>query len=276
MLKAVMSGYKKDEALHGGYPLQVVTLGIGQIQEPTVRPLGIPLHQVFYCTGGAGELHIREDTYHVTEGCAFFLKENEPHSYSGLDEAWKLDFMGFSGSICASLLESLNLSESGAFRLQRGETFSSALRDIFEYIETEKEQDRKVLSVMCYSCLLEMSRDRDWILADHDKPQEETIQRIMAYLQKNFNRPVTLQDIANEVGLSKEYMCSYFKERMNQTIMHVLMDIRIMNACVLLGQYPEKRVKEIAGMCGFENVSYFCSVFRKHQGMSADAYRKRI
>lgn len=41
-------------------------------------------------------------------------------------------------------------------------------------------------------------------------------------------------------------MCSYFKKRMNKTIMQVLCDIRIMNACVLLNRFPDKTIAEIS------------------------------
>ena len=51
-------------------------------------------------------------------------------------------------------------------------------------------------------------------------------------------------------------MCSYFKKRMNKTIMQVLCDIRIMNACVLLNRFPDKTIAEISKKCGFESPSY--------------------
>ena len=37
------------------------------------------------------------------------------------------------------------------------------------------------------------------------------------YLQKEFGRAITLDELSAVVGLSKEYMCSYFKKKMNKT-----------------------------------------------------------
>ena len=88
--------------------------------------------------------------------------------------------------------------------------------------------------------------------------------------------PVTLDELSAVVGLSKEYLCSYFKKKMNKTIMQVLCDIRIMNACVMLNRFPDKKIAEISKKCGFESPSYFGAVFRKHQGMTPDTYRKWI
>ena len=96
------------------------------------------------------------------------------------------------------------------------------------------------------------------------------------YLQKEFGRAITLDELSAVVGLSKEYMCSYFKKKMNKTIMQVLCDIRIMNACVMLNRFPDKKIAEISKKCGFESPSYFGAVFRKHRGMTPDTYRKWI
>ena len=98
----------------------------------------------------------------------------------------------------------------------------------------------------------------------------------MEYLQKEFGRTITLDELSAVVGLSKEYMCSYFKKKMNKTIMQVLCDIRIMNACVMLNRFPDKKIAEISKKCGFESPSYFGAVFRKHRGMTPDTYRKWI
>ena len=99
------------------------------------------------------------------------------------------------------------------------------------------------------------------------------IQNIINYLEENYQGSVSLDDISCNVRLSKEYICALFKQAMHQTIMRYLIKIRISRARIYLLQYPEKRVLEIARMCGFESPSYFGKVFKNEVGVTPDQYR---
>ena len=259
-----------------GYPLSVSTIGLMEHQHPIVRPHGLPIYQVFYGTSGEGELTIGEETYRIESGSGFFLQPNVPHSYYGISKDWQVSYLGFQGNICESLLESCGLTTSGAFQVAADTEFLKELTEIYEYIEKYGERNAKELSKMCYACLLELFEHMDWIDVGKMSVTDETIEKIISYLQKEFYRAITLDELSSVTGWSKEYMCSYFKKKMHKTIMQVLCDIRIMNACVMLNCFPEKKVAEISKQCGFESPSYFGSVFRKHQGMTPDTYRKRI
>ena len=100
ILKIVENANWKEE-----YPLSVSTIGLAQQQMPIVRPHGLPVHQIFYCTSGSGELTISDQSYRIDAGSGFFLKANEPNSYYGITKKWELNYMGFEGALCASLLE---------------------------------------------------------------------------------------------------------------------------------------------------------------------------
>ena len=114
-------------------------------------------------------------------------------------------------------------------------------------------------------------------MLEKNAESDEVIERIMEYLQKEFGRAITLDELSAVVGLSKEYMCSYFKKKMNKTIMQVLCDIRIMNACVMLNRFPDKKIAEISKKCGFRKIPAISELyFSKHQGMTPDTYRKWI
>ena len=218
ILKATESITGKQEA-----SLYVSTIGLEEQQKPIVRPHGLPVYQIFYCTAGSGELVVNEERYCIEAGNGFFLKANEMHSYYKTGSEWRLSYLGFQGTLCEPLLETYGLTKSGAFKVSADQRFMKEFRQLYEYLETFGEQDS-----------------------------------------------------AEVVGLSKEYMCSYFKKKMNKTIMQVLCDIRIMNACVMLNRFPDKKIAEISKKCGFESPSYFGAVFRKHQGMTPDTYRKWI
>ena len=69
ILKATESITGKQEA-----SLYVSTIGLEEQQKPIVRPHGLPVYQIFYCTAGSGELVVNEERYYIEAGNGFFLK----------------------------------------------------------------------------------------------------------------------------------------------------------------------------------------------------------
>lgn len=95
-------------------------------------------------------------------------------------------------------------------------------------------------------------------------------------MEQHYDRDLSLDELAELVGLSKEYLCTLFKKTMKQTIMQYLLTIRISQARTLLIRFPEKKVQEIAKLCGFESPSYFGKKFKQETGMTPDAFRKKL
>lgn len=93
----------------------------------------------------------------------------------------------------------------------------------------------------------------------------ENIKRAVCYIRENYAAPLTIDGICGELGFSKYYFCRMFKEITGQTVFDYLNNIRCMNAHILLnsGQY---NVSEAARLCGFWNVSYFTTQYKKYLG----------
>lgn len=97
--------------------------------------------------------------------------------------------------------------------------------------------------------------------------------QIARLLEERYHLPITVEDIAKDVYLSPNYVRTIFKEKTGETILDYLTRIRMNHASELLKDRALK-VREIAHRVGYENVSYFCSVFHKHKGSTPNEYRK--
>ncbi|WP_141500270.1 response regulator [Paenibacillus luteus] len=105
---------------------------------------------------------------------------------------------------------------------------------------------------------------------DRNQAIAEQIVRIIA---ERHHLPLTVEEIAKEVYLSPNYIRTIFKEKMGETILDYLTKVRINRAAELLKDKALK-VREVAHSVGYENVSYFCSVFHKHRGSTPNEFRK--
>ena len=100
------------------------------------------------------------------------------------------------------------------------------------------------------------------------------VRKVMEYVGKNYTRAMTVEEMAEEIHLSSNYIRSIFKEGTGQTILEYITGFRFEKACELLRD-PSYKVKEVSNMVGYENVSYFCSVFTKRYGMSPNEFRNK-
>ncbi len=93
----------------------------------------------------------------------------------------------------------------------------------------------------CYSFLLDFSLYVRRINTARPTQSNPYITEAISYLEENYYRNLSLDEIAEHAGLSKEYLWTLFKKTMQQTVMHVLTTIRISHAHIFLMQYPQCR-----------------------------------
>ena len=95
---------------------------------------------------------------------------------------------------------------------------------------------------------------------------------IKNYISCNWNKKLTLEEIAASAHLSPSYSSALFKESTGTSIMDYIINLRIVKACDML-KYSDRLVSEIAESVGFCDIFYFSRMFKKHMGVSPAKYR---
>ncbi len=95
---------------------------------------------------------------------------------------------------------------------------------------------------------------------------------VIDFLTHNFNKKLTIDNIANSVGFNRHYMMRAFKRETGVTIAKQLYFIRTHYAANLL-KNTVKPLSEIAFLSGFESTSHFNRTFRQYSGMPPLRYR---
>lgn len=90
-----------------------------------------------------------------------------------------------------------------------------------------------------------------------------------------FAEDFSLQDAADSVNLSEQYLSKIFRKEMGITFIDYLTTVRIRKA-VELFQDSELKVYEIAEKVGYSTQHYFSNVFKKKLGVSPAEYRKML
>lgn len=271
MLESFQTTKKERQKL----PLILRAIGINHKQENIYRPNGIAFHQWFYCTKGQGELVVNGSRGIITPGTAFFIRSGDAHSYQGIDSDWTLQFFGFEGSICPTLLKTLGMSESGVFHMSDPDSFFTRLQGLYQATTRTISYEKYYYSELLYSLLVHLSLQISRISIHASGQDSQTIRSVISYLEENYANNISLTDLSEALGKTPEYLCTIFKQHLHLTIIGELTDIRISHARVMLVEYPEKSVAEIGFLCGFQSPSYFGKVFKKKCGVTPNEYRIR-
>ena len=93
------------------------------------------------------------------------------------------------------------------------------------------------------------------------------------YIDANYNRQISLADVAKAAHLSVSRLAHLFKEQMEMTVIDYLRSVRIDHARKLLLATDESCTR-ISYELGYNNQSYFCHTFKKIVGMTPRQFRK--
>mgnify|MGYP000923249265 CR=1 FL=1 len=101
------------------------------------------------------------------------------------------------------------------------------------------------------------------------------VKRIVKYLNDNYNKKISLEQIAHNMYLSPVYISKIFKEETGESPINYLIKIRLEKARDLLVKSSDASIKSIANQVGYEDAYHFSKLFKKYYGISPLYYRKR-
>ena len=96
--------------------------------------------------------------------------------------------------------------------------------------------------------------------------------QLILYVGEHFTEKISLNDLGERFGYSKNYICGLFQKYFNTSLNLYLTGLRMEQAKKLL----EDRtilVKEVAAMCGYSDYYHFFKVFKNHYGISPKELR---
>ena len=92
------------------------------------------------------------------------------------------------------------------------------------------------------------------------------------FILENFNRKISLEEIAKVSGFSSPYFSTMFKEEMGENLSSYLNRLRVEKAKALLTD-TKLSLNKIARSSGFEDQSWFSKIFKAYTGMSPGKFR---
>ena len=106
------------------------------------------------------------------------------------------------------------------------------------------------------------------------QPTGKFVKQASAFIQQNYSRAFSLEELSNTIGVSKSYLSRIFKMDTGISLWDYLNRFRIQKAKELL-LLTDESITAIAAEVGYEDVGYFGRVFHEITGWSPRAYRQK-
>ena len=138
------------------------------------------------------------------------------------------------------------------------------------------------LSILCQKAsqsVIDMIR---WVsfLLDCTFEYEENVQKqytlgekIHQYIKEHYKEDIGRNELAEEFHLAPEYLSKTYKKQMGVNLKDTIAECRIEEAKRLLER--GERVSDVAEEVGFDNFTYFSTMFKKYTGITPNQYRKK-
>lgn len=108
--------------------------------------------------------------------------------------------------------------------------------------------------------------------SNSQKGNNKILGKVKRYIFKHLHKKISIQEMALEVGMNKEYLSHIFHKLEGTTIMNYIQQKKIRERENLL-KYSGHEVTTISSHLGFSSQSYFNTIFKKYTGMTPAKYR---
>lgn len=157
-------------------------------------------------------------------------------------------------------------------KIENDNRLSKIIVKVFEEITLKKEYYKMVVVSLMTEFFALLLRER--VNADKQREKKgaphrraELIAPALSKIFRDYQKEITIEDLAKECNISKFHFCRVFKEEMKVTPIVYLNNYRISIAEVLLKE-RNMTLSEIAEGCGFNDVSYFYRCYKSVKGYS--------
>jgi AraC family transcriptional regulator of arabinose operon len=257
-------------------PLYVKGVGGLENQVSITRPNGYYDYQWLHCVKGKGRLLIDGKEFIIPKNAGFFMYPGIPHQYYAIEEPWETHWVNFDGEGVIPLLNALGFGRYNVYCFDDIRSIDNLIYDIFIISQSNGLMSGHRCSAKLYCLLIDL---RTLVREIGEKSGEYKMKRlkpVLEYIETNYNSNPTIDELSAIIGVSPQYLCKLFNKVLNTRPIIYLNLFKMNKAKKLFMTYPDISVKEVAKIIGYNDPSYFCALFKKHEGVTPMEFRNTI
>lgn len=221
-----------------------------------------------------GEDGVTTHRYELHAGQGFLICPGLINTYFA-DEThpWKYVWVEFDGLHASEFLRYAGLTAAQPIYQADSDDQSQEVRDRMLYIADHSDASTLHLIGYLYlfmDALIRTSSTR--LNAQGSQIKDFYIQEAVHYIEQNYQRDLTVEEVADACRLNRSYFSKLFKDNMGCPPQEFLIGVRLAKAAEMMcnGNAP---ISEIAVRCGYSNQFHFSRAFKKRYGEPPQKWR---
>ena len=232
---------------------------------------------------GKGNYFVNGQEYTMEKDDIIIFNNVEPHGWKLLGGNMKLLVMIFSPEFVAEKISVFDAEYLKPF-VERGSNFKNrvgreekvneeiriSIREIHQEWNERKEGyplmiKANVLRILTMLIRAYQDETKSGEMLKEKKNAMKRLEQAFTYINDHYCEKITLEEVAASVYMSSNYFSSYFRRVANISFSDYVTRLRVNRAREMLRENGAN-VTEIAMECGFNNISNFYRLYKKHMG----------
>lgn len=236
-------------------------------------------HEIYFLLKGTRKIYIENNFYDADKNCIAFFPPNTLHKTEGEP------FTRINVNVDTEYLDAFQQSVLDVGSHQMVKVEPSEMQNVLQILnfmlttqesETNTHEKDYKIGVLFSYLIFYISKLQHFPKAKPSKGNKNIsvlAKKTLHYITENYDKHITLDDLAAQFFVSKVTLCKDFKKAMNTSIADYLLNIKLSKAKDYL-THTNKKINEIAELCGFSSQNYFSLIFKQKEKMSPLHYRQ--
>ena len=236
-----------------------------------IREHGRVDYHILYVLEGECSCLYGDEAYSLTKGNFVIYMPGEKQLYSfSSDKHTVTLWVHFSGWAVKEILNKLGLG-GGIYRTLAEEEVETCFEKMIYHYSLGTNKSLVLAEGGLVELLSLLSREDG---EENLTAYSDTVAKMLKYIHSNWQKVITVSDIAKRLSLSESRTAHIFKEAVGKGIHQYIMSIRMSAARELLVS-TDMSVSAIGEMVGFHDALYFSRAFKSETGMSPRNFREK-
>jgi AraC-like DNA-binding protein len=248
-----------------------------------------PQYELTFILSSRGIRYVGNHFGNFNENDLVFLGPNLPHCWKNVEEQeyaasavviqWNENLLGEGWLDNREFTAIKKLHQLALNGVKFKETIALQIKDKLLYALTLAPFEKLITILEVLNTLAQT--DQYELLCEHgfsynlNHIENERINIVYQYLRLNFQKKITLEEIAFEVNMTEEAFSRFFSKAMRKTFFAFVNEYRINVACKSLIE-TDLNVNQISYASGYESIPFFYRQFKKFKLSSPQKYRSQF
>lgn len=234
------------------------------------REDGADQYILIYCTEGKGIIEVGDQIYRLEKSDAFCIPRNVRHKYYADEkEPWSILWVHFKGDNT----NYFPLEERKIVHINSRHS-DNRMMVLFNLLFRVLERNYTIGNFIYISQVLSLILSEIYFRekVDESSVRDRHVTMVIRYMYQHLRENLTLEEISEEVQLSKSYLNAVFKAQTGKSPVEFFIHLKMQEACKLL-KSTDYYIYEVSSELGYTDQYYFSRIFKKVVGVSPKDYK---